>query len=291
MYNLLVSADTESWNGEPFSIELNRYLEYTDTQVQNNYRELTELQINDIIRFPCIFAYEVSCEKDPYFGLIQEITVRNQTIRIRYEIIPIPIFLTSALLTEMQFELDISKWELNRTHWAIKNVDLPRELYAKKILLPEWANRERKAVDITKHQFEVALSFPGEIRDYIEPIVAELERTIGPNSYFYDNNYKAQLARPSLDLLLQSIYKDRAKLIVVFLCEKYQEKKWCGIEFNAIRQILFDKQHDKIMYIKMDDGIVEGTFSTDGYIDGRTHNAKQIVEFIKTRIELLALQE
>jgi len=287
MYNLLVSADTDSWNGDPFTIELNRYLEYTDTEVQNNFRELTEAQINDIIRFPCIFAYEASCEKDPYFGLIQEITIRKQAIRIHYEIIPISTFLTAALLTEMKFELDISKWELNRTHWAIKKVDLPRELNAKSILLPEWVNRERKAVDITKHQFEVALSFPGEIRNYIESVVVELERIVGPNSYFYDNNYKAQLARPSLDLLLQSIYKDRAKLIVVFLCEKYQEKKWCGIEFNAIREIIFEKSHDKIMYIKMDEGNVDGTFKTDGYIDGRTHNAKEIAEFIRTRIELL----
>lgn len=288
MYNLLVSADTESWNGEPFTIDFNRYLEYTDTEIQNNFRELTEIQINDIIRFPCIFAYEASCEKDPYFGLIQAITVRKQAIKIRYKIIPIPVFLTSCLLAEMKFELDISKLELNRTHWAIKKVDLPRELYAKNILLPDWANREKKSVDITKHRFEVALSFPGEIRNYIKPVVAELERIVGPNSYFYDNNYKAQLARPSLDLLLQSIYRDRAKLIVVFLCEKYQEKKWCGIEFNAIRQIIFDKQHDKIMYIKMDDGAVDGTFKTDGYIDGRTHNAKEIAEFIKTRIDLIA---
>jgi hypothetical protein len=289
MYNLLVSADTESWEGEPYTIELNRYLEYTDTEIQNNFNELTQVQINEIIRFPCIFAYETSCQKDPYFGLIQEITIRQKTIRIRYEIIPIPKFLTSELLSEMLFELDITKWELNRTHWAIKKVDLPRELYAKNILLPEWANREKKAVDINKHIFEVALSFPGEIREYIEPIVAELERTVGPNSYFYDNNYKAQLARPSLDLLLQTIYKDRAKLIVVFLCEKYQEKKWCGIEFNAIREIIFDKRHDKIMYIKMDEGIVEGTFKTDGYIDGRKHNPKEIADFIKTRIELLTL--
>ena len=88
-------------------------------------------------------------------------------------------------------------------------------------------------------------------------------------------------------MLLQSIYKDRAKLIVVFLCEKYQEKKWCGIEFNAIREIILDKKLEKIMYIKMDDGIVDGVFKTDGYIDGRTHDAKQIAEFIKTRIDLL----
>lgn len=288
MYNLIVSADTHSWNGEPFVIEFDRFLEYTDTDLKEKYINLSENDINEIIRFPCVFAYENPCKKDPLFGLIQEITYRKKIIRFTYEIIQLSNFLTVDLLNEMQFELDItSKWELHRTHWAIKNVNLSKELFHKNVLLPEWVNRERKTVDITKHTFDVALSFPGEVRNFVEPIVAELETSVGPNSYFYDNNYKAQLARPSLDLLLQNIYKNRAKLIVVFLCEKYQAKKWCGIEFNAIRQIIFDKQHDKIMYIKMDDADVEGTFKTDGYIDGRTHNPKEIAAFIKTRIELL----
>jgi len=288
MYNLLVSADSDSWNGEPFILEFDRFLEHTDNEIKDKYKKVSDADIKEIIRFPCIFSYEISCTKDPLFGVIQEVIFRKKIIRIRYEIIPLKSFLTSVLLRELEFELDItSKWEFNRTHWAIKNVDLPKELYAKGIILPEWAFRERKTVDITKHNFDVALSFPGEIRDFILPIVAELEKSVGPNSYFYDNNYKAQLARPALDLLLQNIYKDRSKLIVVFLCEKYQEKNWCGIEFNAIRQIIFAKQHDKIMYIKMDNGLVEGVFQTDGYIDGRIHNAKEIAEFIKTRIELL----
>ncbi len=287
MYNLLVSGSDESWNGEPFMIEPNRYLEYTENDIKEVYRELNNTCISKITRFPCIFAYEKSCNKNPFFGLIQELTVRRNGIKIQYELIPIDDFLTANQLIDMQFELDISKLELNRTHWAIKNVNLPKELYSKNILLPEWTLRQKKAVDIDKHIFDVAFSFPGEIRDYIEPIVEELENTIGRNSYFYDKNYKAQLARPSLDILLQSIYKDRTKLIVVFLCKKYQEKKWCGIEFNAIRQIIHKKEHDRIMYVKMDDGVVDGVLNTDGYIDGRTHNPKEIAKFIKTRIDSL----
>lgn len=41
------------------------------------------------------------------------------------------------------------------------------------------------------------------------------------------------------------------------------------------------------MYIKMDEGQVEGVFETDGYIDGRTHTPKEIAEFIFTRVQLL----
>ncbi len=148
-------------------------------------------------------------------------------------------------------------------------------------------SNETLLIDITKHEFDVALSFPGEIRDFVESIAKELEIQIGPHTYFYDNNYRSQLARPSLDILLQDIYRNRSKLIVVFLCEMYQQKEWCGIEFRAIREIIMEKQHDKIMYVRMDDGEVEGVFKTDGYIDGRVHAPKAVAGLIKERMLLL----
>ena len=37
----------------------------------------------------------------------------------------------------------------------------------------------------------------------VEQVAQELEKLIGPNSYFYDRNDVSQLARPSQDILLQ----------------------------------------------------------------------------------------
>lgn len=288
MYNLLISSNSEAWNGDPYTFDTDRCIrEYTDKKITEKYGDLSQAQINEIIRFPCIFAYETRCHKDPQFGLISDIVKRTLGVKISYEIINLNKFLTHTDLIEMHFELDIDPWEFNRTHWAIKDVNLPKELSAKGIKLPQWVNRDAKAVDITKHHFDVSLSFPGEIRKDIEPIVAALESEIGPDAYFYDNNYKAQLARPSLDILLQSIYGQRSKLIVVFLCEKYQEKEWCGIEFRAIREIIKKRNHEKVMFVRMDDGKVDGVFETDGYIDGRTHSPREIAKFIKERIDLI----
>ncbi|MHA1280036.1 MAG: toll/interleukin-1 receptor domain-containing protein [Candidatus Helarchaeota archaeon] len=289
MYHLLVSANDEEWNGEPFILEIGRCVrEYTDKEITEKYGELTTSQINEIRRFPCIFAYETGCKKDPKFGLIRDITKRKGKIKIEYEIVKLDNFLTHKDILNMLFELDISDWEMNRTHWAIKDVNLAKELAAKGIHLPRWARTESKSVDITKHKFDVALSFPGEIREYVESIAIELEREIGPDSYFYDDNYKAQLARPSLDSLLQDIYRHRSKLIVVFLCEKYQEKEWCGIEFRAVQEIIKKREHEKVMFIKMDEGKVDGVFSTDGYIDGRRHTPAEVARFIRERVTLLS---
>ena len=139
---------------------------------------------------------------------------------------------------ELQFELDIEDWEYNRTHWSIKKVNLYRELESIGINLA----KANQLIDISKHYFDVSFTFAGESRGLVEPVVRELEKLIDKNNIFYDNNYISQLARPSLDTLLQDIYRKRSKLIVVFLCEKYQDKKWCGLEFRAIREMIMKKK-------------------------------------------------
>jgi len=288
MYNLLVSGNDEAWNGEPWIMETGRCArEYTDSEITKTYGDFTSSQVEALRRFPCIFAYEAGCKKDPKFGIIRDVVMRQGKVKVEYELVEIDRFIKHEDILDLQFELDISDWEMNRTHWAIKNVNLAKELAAKGVHLPRWARNEAKAVDITAQLFDVALSFPGEVRSYVESIASELERLIGPNSYFYDNNYKAQLARPSLDTLLQDIYRNRARLIVVFLCEKYQEKEWCGIEFRAIRAIIKEREHQRVMFIKMDEGKVDGIFSTDGYIDGRTHTPTEMAGFIQERVSLL----
>ena len=288
MYNLFVSANDESWNGDPWVIETSRCVrEYTDNAITDKYSNLAIDDIKELRRFPCIFAYESFCKKDPLFGVIRNVISRQNESRIDYDIIDIDPFLKYTDLEELSFELDIGNWEMNRTHWAVKDIDLARELHAKGIRLPHWARMNSKAVDITKHKFKVGLSFPGETRKYVESVAAELERLIGPNSYFYDNNYVSQLARPQLDLLLQEIYGDRSDLVVVFLCSDYQNKKWCGVEFRAIREIIMKKQNERIMFVRMDDGEVDGVFDTDGYIDGRKYSAGDIARFIQERIDLI----
>jgi len=188
----------------------------------------------------------------------------------------------------LAFELDITSWEMNRTHWAVKEVNLQQELSrAHNILLPAWVSVARKGVNLADHVFDVALSFPGEARHYVQHVAAGLEHLIGPDRYFYDNNYVAQLARPSLDTFLQAIYRDRSKLIVVFLGSDYERKEWCGIEFRAIREVLNARAAERIMYVRMDDGAVEGVLGHDGFVDARRFTPEQIARFIQERAALL----
>lgn len=288
MYNLFVSGHEDAWNGEPFQLEQSRCVyEYTDEAIHNAYGALTPVQVQALRRLPCIFAYETARRRAPLFGQIRDVVVRQGQVRIDYDIHPITPFLQFEQLETHPFEFDLSNWEMNRTHWAVKDVDLATELHRLGITLPLWARATRATVDIENHQFDVGLSFPGEARPIVERIVALLEGQLGPDTYFYDYNYQAQLARPAIDTLLQDIYRTRSRLLVVFIGADYQRKDWCGIEWHAIRDIMRQREFNRVMYIKLDDGQVDGVFGNDGYIDARTYTPEQIATFIVQRLALL----
>lgn len=288
MYNLLISSNSDAWDGAPFTYERGRCVrEYTDDDLTERFKDLDQQQIRDLQRLPSIFAYEAAQKKDPVFGRITAILPGTHNVKVKYDIQNIGDFIAYEDLEELRISLDIGRYELNRTHWAVKDIDLSRVLSRKGIELPYWALNQRDAIDIDSHRFKVALSFPGEQRPYVEEVVGALAGTFGRNDVFYDLNYQAQLARPSLHLLLQSIYKDRSDLVVVFVCDKYQEKEWCGVEFRAIGDLLFDRNLSQVMYVKMDSGEVDGVLKTDGYIDGQRYSPDEVAGFIEQRFHSL----
>lgn len=284
MYNLFVSGSTDDWKGDPWIIELGRCVrEHTDDAITRRFGELDAAAVGALKRLPAIFAYETVNNTAPKFGVIRDIVRRQDKVRIAYEIQRVDPFLTPDSFLKLSFELGINKLEMNRTHWAVKDIDLAKELRGHHILLPTWAQNEAKAVNIDTHQFDIALSFPGEIRSFVESIVHELEHQIPREALFYDNNFIPHLARPSLDVLLQDIYRRRAKLVVVFLCGDYQKKEWCGVEFRAIREIMLQREHSRIMFVRVDDASVDGVFKTDGFIDARKFSPSEIAQFICER--------
>lgn len=137
-------------------------------------------------------------------------------------------------------------------------------------------------------KFDVALSFPGEKRSYVADVANFLREELNDDCLFYDFDYQSQLARPNVDTLLQNIYRNNTKLIVVFLSKEYGQKEWCGLEWRAIRDIIKSKGDEQIMFVRFDDAPIEGLFSIDGYIDANKFSSKQVAEFIMERVELLA---
>jgi hypothetical protein len=287
MYNLLVSGDCDAWKTNMYSLDIARCVrttEYTTEELAKSLGSFNDEAIERLKSFPCLFAYEDSCGLAPKFGWLKEIKKRTGNIIMEYELVSIKPWIDEEIFRSAKVNLDIVGWEMSRTHWAVKDVDLTEELRTFGVTIPSAKLNRIGTVNPEWHTFDVALSFPGETRPLVEKILNELHKVLQPDAVFYDNYYSAYLARPSLDLLLEKIYRNQSKLLVVFLSGDYQRKEWCGLEFRAVRDIILRRQHDRIMYIKTDDLPVEGVLRTDGYIDARIYSPRDIALFIQQRV-------
>jgi hypothetical protein len=98
--------------------------EYTVPEIAERYKNLDNTAITELISFPALFAYERVHGLDARLGFIKEIRVRSGRVGFEYgfysELPPIP----AAELDGLRWELDIDELEMNRTHWAVKDVDL-----------------------------------------------------------------------------------------------------------------------------------------------------------------------
>ena len=99
-------------------------LEYTRDEVAASFKELKSNQLEVLKSLPRLFAYEGKTE-DMRVGRLTAVKTRGRDVLIEYELAadipPIPY----AAIEPLRHLLDIRDWELNRTHWAVKEEDAP----------------------------------------------------------------------------------------------------------------------------------------------------------------------
>ena len=130
MYNLIMSADEGEWEKSPATVSRSRMFEHTSNGLKSRFASLAGPALQELIRLPCLFVYEKDVEKPARVGRVLSLRQRNQsdTLRVHFELDPEFPPIEPSLIVDLAWELDIGGWELNRTHWAVKDVDLVSEL-------------------------------------------------------------------------------------------------------------------------------------------------------------------
>ncbi len=285
MYNLLVTAQEGAWDLSAYEYDRTRFGEYTSVLNLEDLRQLSAATIDELISYPALFAYE-GTTKPVRVGYIRHIKERGRTILIEYEFEKDIPEIPFDKIRGLRSRLDYVDWEENRTHWAVKEGNLFEILLSAGLIDEKFRNSNGKPGRVDELRFKVAVSFPGEKRNYVKEVVAELKRKLPRHTVFYDQDFTAQLARPNLDSLLQKIYLNNSDLVAVFLSEEYAQKFWCGLEWRALRNIIANKNEHTLMLMRFDNAAVEGLFLTDGYVDLNTCTPRQAAELILERVRL-----
>jgi hypothetical protein len=114
-----------------------------------------------------------------------------------------------------------------------------------------------------RRRFAIALSFPGEWREYVEQVASALLPALGKARIFYDAWHEGLIIGIASNRKLQDIYATDSDLIVPFFCEDYRRKVWCGCEWRAIEELLHDQQFDRVLPFRFDHVKIPGSFKQD----------------------------
>jgi hypothetical protein len=130
-------------------------------------------------------------------------------------------------------------------------------------------------------QYDVALSFAGEDRAYVEEVAITLKGA-GVN-VFYDKFESAQLWGKNLIDHLAEIYRN-SRYVVMFVSKAYVEKAWTNHERKHAQDRALFAQQEYILPARFDDTPVPGMTTTVAFQDLRHTEPAQLVALILAKL-------
>lgn len=134
----------------------------------------------------------------------------------------------------------------------------------------------------SSRDFDIALSFAGEDREYVDQ-VANLLRDSGVK-VFYDLFEEANLWGKNLYDYLSDIYMNKALYTIMFISKDYAQKVWTNHERQAMQARAFQESQEYILPARFDETVISGVLPTVGYISLTGRTPLQLVEVIQKKL-------
>lgn len=135
MYNLLMSGGSGNWNNPTWALSADRLFEHTEEDLSRKLIALSDVELTEtLIGLPTLFAYEHYVQESSRVGRISAMIRKPREIQVTFSLDPSVPPIAPALMESLYSALGIKGFEKHRTHWAVKNVDLPSVLRAAGII-------------------------------------------------------------------------------------------------------------------------------------------------------------
>ena len=131
-------------------------------------------------------------------------------------------------------------------------------------------------------QYDVALSFAGEDRAYVEQVATMLKEA--RVNVFYDRFEEANLWGRDLYEHLSEVYSKKARYTVMFISRHYVEKVWTTHERKSAQARALEENIESILPARFDDTTVPGLASTIGYLSLHNREPKNLADLIVEKI-------
>ena len=142
--------------------------------------------------------------------------------------------------------------------------------------------RETKRKE-ARREYDVAMSFAGEDREYVEEVAEHLVNL--DVTVFYDRYETAELWGEDLAVHLGEIYSRDSHFVVIFSSRHYAEKAWPNHERQHALARHLEGQTGRILPVRIDDCEIPGVPSTVGYLDARVVSPDRLAELIRQKVD------
>ncbi|KAA1244175.1 toll/interleukin-1 receptor domain-containing protein [Aquimarina sp. RZ0] len=132
------------------------------------------------------------------------------------------------------------------------------------------------------YEYDVALSFAGENRAYVEEVANSLQ--LKGINVFYDLFEEANLWGKNLYEYLSEIYQNKAQYTVLFISGFYNKKLWTNHERVSMQARAFQESREYILPARFDDTEIPGVLRTIGYINLQYKTPEELAILIEKKL-------
>lgn len=143
---------------------------------------------------------------------------------------------------------------------------------------PRPSGMSHPAHDAEKWEWDVALSFAGEDRPYVEQIATAL-RDQGVR-VFYDRFEVVETWGTDLYRFFDEIYRKKARYAILFISSAYTQKIWTRHESQSAQARALESDTEYLLPVRLDDSDLPGLRPTVGYLDAREFSLGDVVDAI-----------
>ena len=136
-------------------------------------------------------------------------------------------------------------------------------------------------------RWDVALSFAGAQRGYVEQVAGEL-RAQGVRC-FYDADEQVELWGKYLAEELPAIYGEQAAAVVVFVSAEYAAREWTRLERRAALARAVRERREYVLPARFNDTPLPGLLPDVSYVDLRTKTPQQFAAMIAAKLATLGI--
>src|ERR1051326_1830050 len=132
-------------------------------------------------------------------------------------------------------------------------------------------------------QYDIALSFAGEDRAYVDQVAQLLrEKNI---KVFYDEFALAETWGADLYVFLDEVYRKESRFAAVFISRHYAAKPWTTHERQSIQARALNELGPYLLPVRLDDSDLPGFRPTVGSVDARRISVERLVELIQEKLD------